>query len=117
MARPKANIDFDLVDKYLQAHCDGAAIASMIGVHKETLYDRIVAEFGEEYGISNFSDYAAIKRSEGKEMLRNKMFEQAMGGDKTMQIWLSKQYLGMSDKQEIEHKGVVLNFDKDDAKV
>ncbi len=109
--RPKASIDWDIVDKYLQAHCDGAAIAGLFGIHPNTLY--LACE--EKYKI-NFSEYSAKKRGEGKEMLRAKMFEQAMAGDKTMLIWLSKQYLGMSEKQEVEHKGIMLNFDKDDGR-
>jgi hypothetical protein len=113
MARPKANIDFDLVDKYLQAHCDGAAIASMIGVHKETLYDRIVAEFGEEYGISNFSDYAAIHKIE--DIIYDQKFTGAVIG--IFKENIIARDLGLTDKKEIEHKGIVLNFDKDDAKV
>lgn len=112
MARPKANIDWGIVDEYLRAHCEGTGIAGILGIHPNTLYLAC-----EEKHKMSFSDYSAQKRGEGKELLRAKMFTQAMGGDKTMQIWLSKQYLGMSDKQEVEHKGVVLKFDKDDGQL
>ena len=94
--RPKANIDWDMVDKYLQSHCDGAGIAGLFGIHPNTLYEEC-----KRLKKCNFSEYSAQKKSEGKELLRAKMFEQALGGDKSLQIFLSKQYLGMSDKQEI----------------
>ena len=48
-----------------------------------------------------FEDYSRQKKSEGRELLRAKQFENAMNGDKTMQIWLGKQYLGQKDKNDI----------------
>ena len=42
--------------------------------------------------------YSAKKKSEGKEILRKNMFDLAMKGNVTMNIFLSKQYLGFSDK-------------------
>ena len=112
MARPKANIDWGMVDEYLRAHCEGTGIAGILGISADTLYRAC-----QEVHNIGFAEYSAQKKGEGKELLRAKMFSQAMGGDKTMQIWLSKQYLGMSDKQEVEHKGVVLKFDKDDGQL
>jgi hypothetical protein len=98
MARPKAEIDWEKVDSYLRAQCDGTAIASLFGIHPDTLYNACEAEHK-----TGFSAYAATKRGEGKELLRMKMYQSAMKGDKTMQIWLSKQYLGFSDKQAVDH--------------
>jgi hypothetical protein len=48
----------------------------------------------------SFSEYLQAKRGEGKELLRAKQFQSAMDGDRTMQIWLGKQYLNQSDKHE-----------------
>lgn len=94
--RPKADIDWALVDNYLRAHCDGMGIAGLLGIHHETLYKRCEAD-----NNLAFSEYAAKRRAEGKELLRAKMYEKALKeGDKAMLIWLSKQYLGMSEKTE-----------------
>lgn len=98
--RPLAQIDWKKVDQYLQAQCEGASIARLLGVHPETLYDRVVAEFGEKLGISNFSEYRALKRAEGLELLRLKQFDSAMSGDRTMLVWLGKQLLGQRDQVE-----------------
>ena len=39
MGRPKANIDWNKVDDFLQAQCDGVGIAGILGFHPNTLYE------------------------------------------------------------------------------
>lgn len=106
MARPKAKIDWEKVDKYLQAQCDGVGIASLLGVCPDTLY--LKCQKDKKMG---FSEYSAIKRSEGKELLRAKQFQVAMTGDKTMLVWLGKQHLNQTDRRNI-----VLEEDKETLK-
>ena len=98
--RPKAIIDWAKVDKMLQAHCDGVGIAGLLGIHPNVLYKAC-----EEEKKCNFSEYRQLKQSEGKELLRQKQFSVAMVGDKTMLVWLGKNYLSQSDRQEVEHSG------------
>ncbi len=100
MGRPKAHIDWKKVDQYLQAQCDGAAIASLLGIAADTLYRAVEREQNV-----TFAAYSQQKKSEGKELLRAKQFSTAMNGDKTLLIWLGKQYLGQSDKQSLELAG------------
>lgn len=95
MSRHKIEIDWSKVDKYLQAQCDGVGIAGLLGIHPNTLY-RLCEE---KFKIS-FSEYSAKKRGEGKELLRAKQFQLAMEGDKTMLVWLGKQYLAQREKTE-----------------
>ena len=95
MARPKTEIDFKLVDEYLQAQCSGAAIAGLLGICPETLYSAIE----EKYKLG-FSVYSAQKKAEGKEILRKSLWDMAMKGNVPIAIWLSKQYLGMSESLE-----------------
>jgi len=102
MARTKIKIDWKKVDKYLQAQCTGTGIASLLGISPDTLYNRCKKE-----NKLVFSEYSAIKKGEGKELLRVKMFSSAMAGDKAMCIWLSKQYLEMRERQDVEHSGAV----------
>jgi hypothetical protein len=45
----------------------------------------------------NFSDILAKGREDLKQALRQAMLKNALGGNAVMQIWLSKNYLGMSD--------------------
>lgn len=94
--RPKAIIDWKKVEKYLQAQCDSVGIAGLLGISVDTLYIRCKTDHNIDY-----SAYSAQKKSEGKELLRAKQYQSAMEGDKTLQIWLGKQYLEQKDKQEI----------------
>lgn len=94
--RPKANIDWNKVDKYLQAQCEGTAIASLLGIHPNTLYEAC-----KEKHKMNFSEYSAIKKAEGVELLKAKQYQTAMEGNVTMQVWLGKQYAGQKDKSEV----------------
>jgi hypothetical protein len=102
--RPKAKIDWAKVDKMLQAHCDGVGIAGLLGINYNTL-----ARATEETQKMNFEEYRRLKQTEGKELLRQTMFSNAMKGDKALQIWLSKQYLGMTEKQEVEQTVTTLH--------
>ncbi len=96
MSRPKTQIDWNKVNQYLKAQCDGVGIAGILGIHPNTLY--IACE--DEFKIS-FSEYSQQKKSEGKELLRAKQFSMAMEGDKTLCIWLGKQYLDQKDRKDV----------------
>ena len=100
MARPKKNIDWREVDKYLVAGATGTEVAAVLGIHAHTLYKRCE----EDHKIS-FSDYLQQKREKGDSMIKLKQFEQAMEGDRGMLVWLGKNRLNQSDKKEIKHDG------------
>lgn len=93
--RPKSAIDFKKVDEYLQAQCNGSTIAGILGIHPDTLYKAVE----ERYKMA-FTAYSQQKKAEGKELLRKKLWDNAMSGNLAMQIWLSKQYLGFSESLE-----------------
>lgn len=97
VGRPDKPIDWDYVDNLLRAGVSGTSIAAMIGIHEDTLYKRTVKEFPE---YANFSAYSAAKRAQGLDLLRAKQYDVAMKGDRTMLVWLGKQYLGQTDKVE-----------------
>lgn len=94
--RPEADIDFEQLDNFLRAQCNGTDIASYFGVHPNTLYRQVEAKYN-----CNFSEYSRQKKAEGKELLRAKQFSTAMQGDKTMLIWLGKQYLDQREKSDV----------------
>ncbi len=102
MARHKTDIDWDEVGKYLQAQCSATGIAGILGISVDTFYVRCKQDLNMD-----FSAFAAQKKGEGKELLRNQQFIMAMGGNTTMAIWLGKQYLDQKDKQNIEHSGEI----------
>lgn len=97
LGRPKADIDWNQVDKLLQAHCSGAEIAAYFGLNKATLYDRCKTD-----NNMPFSDYSQQKKAKGNSLLKAKQYSIAMRGDKTMLVWLGKQYLGQKEKHEVD---------------
>ena len=90
-------IDWEHVDKLLEAGCDGTEIAGNLGCHEDTLYGRCV----EEKKLA-FSAYKASKRASGDSKLRTAQLDKALSGDTTMQIWLGKNRLSQTDKQQIQ---------------
>lgn len=104
-------IDWDIVDRLLEAGCEGTHVAAYFGVHPNTIYERCSTEKG-----CDFSDYKAQKRAKGDIKLLEVQFEAAtVDKDKAMMIWLGKQRLGQKEKQEtdLNHSGgVQLIFEK-----
>ena len=86
--RPKLNIDPDLVEKLAGIGCPNKEIAAIVGCSVDTLTDR-------------FSDVINKGRENGKTRLRKKQIEVALAGNVSMLIFLGKNMLGQSDKQEI----------------
>lgn len=63
-----------------------------------------------------FADCPEVKemwedaREGGKRSLRRTQFKAALEGNPQLLIWLGKQYLGQSDKSEVEHSGTIENL-------
>ena len=94
LGRPKADINWDMVDEYLIAGCSGREIAGLIGLNPATIYDRCE----KDHGIP-FSDYSQQRYSKGESLIRQKQFLKALkgDGDNTMLIWLGKTRLGQKE--------------------
>lgn len=86
MARPKKEIDYDLVSKLAHIHCTQEEIADILGISSRTLQKD--AEFLRVYKKG---------MNVGKMSLRRKQFDAINKGNVTMLIWLGKQLLGQRD--------------------
>ena len=95
MGRPKIEIDWNTVDKLCGIQATLREIASFLGVSEDTIERRC-----KEEKKMRFAEYFEQKRGTGKISIRRKQYEVAMSGNVSMLIWLGKQYLGQSDKQE-----------------
>lgn len=98
--RPQIPLDWSVIDKYLEAGCTGVEIASAVGCHSKTLYDRCE----QEKGVS-FTTYAAEKKACGDALIRAKQLAFAMtgkNGNLGMLIWLGKNRLGQRDEPRTE---------------
>ena len=111
MARPKKEIDWHEFDKLCALQCTEQEIADWFEMCTDTLELRI----REAYDL-RFSELFRQKRGRGRIALRRMQMQTAEKGNPTMQIWLGKQYLGQSDKQETNLKtdtGLKVSFERD----
>ena len=93
--RPRAQIDKDEFEKLCFLQCTLIEFEGFFNVDNVTL-ERWCKD---TYGM-NFSEVFKLKRGNGKISLRRSQFQLAQTNP-TMAIWLGKQWLGQTDKQEI----------------
>jgi IS30 family transposase len=88
MARPKANVDEEEVEKLAAMFCSLEEIASFFNVNTSTIQRRFAQAIGRG-------------RNKGKISLKRKQYLVAMDGNVQMLIWLGKQHLDQKDKKEV----------------
>ena len=89
MARPKKyNIDTEQVEKLASFGCSNTEIASFFGCSKDLI-------------SKSYSTNVEKGKENGKIRLRQWQMKAAQKGNVAMLIWLGKQMLGQTDKQEI----------------
>ena len=102
MARPKKyNIDTEQVEKLASIGCTNIEIGSFFGCSPDLLE-------------KSYSEFLTKGRDKGKIRLRQLQWKAAEQGSHTMLIWLGKQILNQSDKQEFELIKPIseINFDE-----
>ena len=102
MARPKKyNIDTEQVEKLASFGCTNIEIGSFFGCSPDLLE-------------KSYSEFLTKGRDKGKIILRQLQWKAAEAGSHTMLIWLGKQILNQSDKQELELTKPIseINFDE-----
>lgn len=89
--RPKREIDFEFIQELIAMHCTQEEISNITGISVKTLQRN--EEFCRLYkkGISD-----------ARFSLRRMQWKAAQKGNVIMQIWLGKQYLHQSDKENVE---------------
>lgn len=94
--RPPKQINYKVLDNLCKIQCTEKEIEAILEMDYNTIQAHIVEEQGK-----SFSEYIQEKAMGGKRSLRRKQFELAMKGDRTMLVWLGKNYLNQADKHEI----------------
>lgn len=95
--RPKKQIDKRQFEQMCEWQCTRSEIASFFDCDEKT----ITTWCKETYGM-DFSSVCKIKAENGKSKLRHIQFRMAEAGSERMAIWLGKQWLNQSDKQDIQ---------------
>ena len=97
--RRKIEIDFKELEKLCHLQCTEREIADWFHCSIDTIASRVK----EQFSIS-FPEYFEKRRVGGLIALRRNMLKLSESHPQ-MAIFLAKNWLGMSDKQEIEHSG------------
>lgn len=95
MARPKIEIDKQNFESLCAIQCTLDEIAGFFRCSEDTIERWCKREYKQ-----GFAEVFRQKRSGGRISLRRFQFRQAETNP-TMAIWLGKQYLGQTDKQEV----------------
>lgn len=91
--RPKKPFDIVQLDKLLALHCTQAECAEFFDLDPKSIATKVMEETGQKYSV-----YSKRKMQSGKMNLRRAMFTNAIAkNNSTIQIWLSKQHLNMSE--------------------
>ena len=86
LGRPNKTVDEKVLANLSQIGCTQEEIGSIVGISARTLQRR-------------FADLLEVNKNKGKASLRKKMWDKAIKKDNThMQIWLSKNELGMKER-------------------
>jgi len=93
--RPRKKIDYRQLEELCRIQCTGEECAAVLGIDYDTLNIALKRD-----GHGGFSEYIKSKSGYGKASLRRLQWKSAQAGNVSMLIWLGKQYLGQTDKQE-----------------
>ena len=96
MGRPRIEIKQEDFEKLCAMQCTLIEIAGFFDCCEDTIENWCRRTYGE-----TFSDVYKKKCAKGKISIRRNQFKAADAGNASMLIWLGKQYLGQSDKQEV----------------
>ena len=121
MGRPRIEIKYDEFEKLCYFQATLQEIASWFDCCERTIETRVKEHYlDEDEKAMSFCDVSARLRGKGKISLRRKQFQRGMEGSDKMLIHLGKQYLGQSEKSEVEHtvKGplVIMMGEEDESK-
>lgn len=98
--RPKIEIDFNQFEKLCMINCTLSEIASFFCVSEDTIENRV-----KHHYKMLFSDVYKKHSGKGKAALRRLQFDLAKKNP-GMAIWLGKQYLNQTEKNEISTEEV-----------
>ena len=113
--RPLIAINWKQVDQMCAIHCTGDEQAAIL----EISYDTLNRACKRDKKMS-FADYFRQKSASGKMSLRRRQYSEAMEGNTTMLVWLGKNWLDQTDKQEVKQEvvnttvNIVKDADSDD---
>jgi len=98
--RKAIQLDKSLFENLCKIQCTKIEICEVLDVNEKT-----VTRWCKEQYNKSYKEVWRIKSAPGRASLRRMQFKAAEAGNSTMLIWLGKQYLGQSDKQDLTQTG------------
>ena len=99
--RPRVDLDMETLTSLVRIQCTAEECAGVLNVSVDTIDRRLK----EVHGIG-FADFIKRHSGEGKASLRRAQFKAATEDRQpTMLVWMGKQMLGQTDKQETKLTG------------
>jgi hypothetical protein len=121
MSRPPKPINWDLVEKKMEAGCSAMEIAGSIPIDINNFYDNFKKHFGK-----GFADFADEFRKAGDGNLRYVQYAKALGGSMPMLTILGRERLGQGKEVEglppnndfmaLKHENMILRAELDQYK-
>ena len=109
MARPEKLINWEIVEKRMEAGNSAKTIAMSFNINIDTFYDR----FKKEYGVS-FADYSVNTPQLGKDNILYTQYMKALAGSVPMLMWLGKVMCGQREPELLSSTPPLQNeIDKD----
>ena len=90
-------MDVKLFESLCSIQCTKDEICAVLDIDEKTL-----TRLCKKHYSKSFSDVFKQKRKLGKSSLRRSQWKVAQDGNPTMLVWLGKQYLGQSDKNDVK---------------
>jgi hypothetical protein len=112
--RPKIFINWEEVDDYCRAHCNGASIARLMGMSPQTFYKHVEAKHKK-----TFTQYMDEKKEEGASLIKYQIYKDALEGKHNGldRIWWTKNCLGWTDKPgELKDKPTLIQINIGNSK-
>ena len=106
-SRAKFRSDWVVVDRCAEIQCSVTEISYILGISLETFTRRVAEIHNTTPGA-----YVESKSAKGKMNLRRKQYKIALKGNASMLIWLGKNWLGQTDKAQVETTHKVRGLDK-----
>lgn len=97
MSRPKKEINWEIVEKRIEAGCSGVEIAAVLRIQPDTFYTR----FKEKYGKS-FQDYHGDFYSAGDSNIKFTQYMKALSGNVPMLTLLGRERLNQGKEEEVK---------------
>lgn len=116
MGRNAAELDYNIVDTALYYGATLKQVQFLLEKKGISLSTKTIERVIKRDKELTFAEYREYNHGGAKLKLAQKQYEVAMKGNATLLIWLGKNWLGQTDKNEIEHTGGIIKIEvaKDD---